>query len=188
MDAIQALLSRRSIRKYTDKQIEKQDLLSIIQAGIHAPNGLNRQAVHITALHSAQKIAALEQHILHIAQNLPDEEETAALKQGILENHFHLCYGAPTFIIVSASSQSIAPEMDCAVCMENMLIAATALGISSCFINTLFRLVPTPTIQSIMEHFGVPKGNVIHCAAGFGYGAEQPAPHSKRQGAFTIVE
>ncbi|MDD3668904.1 MAG: nitroreductase family protein [Alphaproteobacteria bacterium] len=187
MDAIEAIMKRRSVRKYLDKQISAADLDTIVKAGQNAPNGYNRQAVYITAIHNADKLKELEKILKEVAVNLPSDPESIFFKEKWAENGSKLCYGAPTFVIVSAAPNSKFPEMDCAVCMENILVAATALGIASCFINTLFKMIPLATIKSVMADFGVPETHTIHCAAALGYSVETPAAPKRAAANLTII-
>lgn len=188
METIEAIMKRRSIRRFSDRQISKEDLMTIIQAGRYAPDSYHKQAVHITAIHSPEKLKELEAIMKEIVANMPIDPETAFFKDRWVENGSRLCYDAPTFIIVSVAPNSKFPEMDCAVCLENMLIAATGLGISSCFINTLFKLIPLGTIKEVMANFGVPDTHTIHCAAAMGYGAVIPEAPKRNGENITVIE
>lgn len=160
MHTLEAIIQRRSVRSYTSQQISESDLEKILEAGIHAPSGMNRQAVHITALHNPTKIHTLEEAI---------QKDFLKINESVSGYQVNLCYHAPTFIIVSASADSIAPELDSAAALENMLLAATSLGISSCWINLLVGKDHLPTIRSVLSSFGVPPQNKVYCCAGFGY-------------------
>ena len=50
------ILSRRSIRNYSDKQVSETDLHAILKAAVHAPSGMNYQTWHFTAIQNAEKL------------------------------------------------------------------------------------------------------------------------------------
>ena len=62
MDILDLMKERRTIRKYQDKQIPKEDLEKIIEAGLYAPNAGGRQGTLIYAIHNkdlAEKVGKL---------------------------------------------------------------------------------------------------------------------------------
>jgi nitroreductase len=115
MNTLTAIATRRSIRKYLSKQIDGNDLNTILGAGSSAPVALgNYSNIHFTVI---QNKAILAQ--------LADEPEGKAF------------YGAPTLILISAAKTPY-PNIEffnagCA--LENMFLAATSLGLGSVFIS-----------------------------------------------------
>lgn len=179
METFEAIFSRQSIRAYLPDQIPLEDVLKIIKAGLHAPSGMNKQAVHITAIHSLEKIRQLEDAV-HLAlrqtqENLPEYEHP-------------LSYRSPTLMIVSVSPESVAPEMDAAAAQENMLLAATALHISSCWINLLYGKDSLAPIREILTEFGVPSENKVICCTALGYADSLTQGTLKKNERFNIVK
>lgn len=179
MDTFEAIFSRRSVRAYLPDQIPVDDLLKIIKAGLHAPSGMNRQAVHITALYSSDKIRRLEVAVHQGLQQMQEDLPAYANP---------LSYSAPTFMIVSVSPDSFAPEIDAAVAQENMLLAATALHVSSCWIHLLNGKDGLAPIREVLTAFGVPPENKVLCCAAMGYAESLIKLTPKNNTAFNIVE
>lgn len=179
METFEAIFSRRSVRSYLSDQIPMDDLLKIIKAGLHAPSGMNRQAVHITVLHSLDKIRRLEVAVHQGLQNMQED---------LPEYESPLSYRAPTFVIVSVSPDSFAPEIDAAVVQENMLLAATAMHISSCWVHLLNGKDDLAPIRSVLTEFGVPPENKVICCAAMGYPDSLVKLTPKNNQAFNIVE
>ncbi|MEA5027755.1 MAG: nitroreductase family protein [Sphaerochaeta associata] len=61
---LQSLLSRRSVRNFTDRQIQDEELDLILQAAILAPNGRNQEPWHFTALQDAKKLRKLDELVV----------------------------------------------------------------------------------------------------------------------------
>ena len=62
--AMESLLSRRSVRSFTEEQIADEDLLLILEAGRLAPNGKNQETWHFTALQDPKKLRSLDELVV----------------------------------------------------------------------------------------------------------------------------
>ena len=69
-DIIESILTRRSIRKYTTRQIGDKDLNIILEAGKYAPSSGNSQSWHFTVLQNKEKLLQLNEHIKSAFENL----------------------------------------------------------------------------------------------------------------------
>lgn len=103
---IDAILSRRSIRKYTDEPVSPDDLNQIIQCGLYAANGGNHQVVHLTALARRDLLDQLTALVRGEFLKMPPQEE---LYQNIAIRNAHnrpdsydFSFHAPVVIIASA--------------------------------------------------------------------------------------
>ena len=84
-ETIQDLKTRRSIKKYKPEQITKNELIQVLEAGMNAPSGMNRQAAVMVAVQEPETVKKLS------AMN--------AAVMGVSSDPF---YGAPTVIVVLA--------------------------------------------------------------------------------------
>ncbi len=183
---IQALLERRSIRKYTDKPISAADRDAILQAGLHAPSSKNTQAWHLTVVEKPDVI-----------QDITREVKAAILRAGVTkyeglaksENYAVNFRAAPLFVIVSADPDGTpCPGEDCACLLENMFLAAHSLGIGSCWINQLGCVTDEPEFRKFVTSLGVPAAYKVQGSACFGY-ADGTAPKAppRREGTINYV-
>jgi nitroreductase len=79
---------------------------------------------------------------------------------------FNIFYNAPLLIMVFSHPSAFSPQIDCALAAENMMIAARALGIGSCWIGLGS---PLGQVASIMTDLGVPEGCKLVACLIFGY-------------------
>jgi len=123
MDLFQAIAQRHSYRgQYTAASVSRADLMQIVQAGIQAPSGKNEQVTSFVIVDDpacrAQVAAILNRPVTNTAQ---------ALIVCVTDNR-------PVFEGISFAAE------DCAACVENMLLAITALGYASVWIDGALRL------------------------------------------------
>lgn len=135
MDVFEALYSRHSTRDYLPDIPPDEVLSALIDAAIRAPCAVNRQAWRFTVITNHVKLAeiAARAKIYMTAQRplaLPE-----ALYQKLADPDFPLFYGAPALIIIAATQDGPWIEADCALAAENLMLAATAKRLGSCWIG-----------------------------------------------------
>lgn len=119
-ETIQDMKNRRSVKEYKKEQIKEEELLEILEAGMNAPSGGNRQSAIFIVVQDQQWIKRLCQLNAKIA--------------GAPEG-FDVFYGAPTLIVVAADKNAPDAVKDGSLCIGNMLNAAYALGLGGRWIN-----------------------------------------------------
>ena len=135
MDIIKA---RHSIRKYIDKQISREDLDKILEAGNYAPNAGGGQRSMMVALHNKKlttyvgKLNMAHFDRAHLAGNYVSKEQPSTIDDPTIKNGF---YDAPTVICVFSQDNFLFKTADAFCMMENMILQATELGISSCIVS-----------------------------------------------------
>lgn len=180
MDSIQ---KRRSIRKYEDRQIEKNDIEEIIKAGMLAPSAKNRQPWKYIVYCGSAKAELLDK----MENGLVREERTEAalpLLMNGLPDAFHtlkIMRQAPVLIMILNTNgisifekigvdervTEICDSLSIGASVENMLLRATELGIGSLWIaNTCF------AYKELVEFIGTEKQLVG--AVALGYADESP--------------
>lgn len=183
---IEAILSRRSVRKYSGTPVQQEILSQIIEAGQYAPSGMNAQSWHFSVIQNQEKLEALEATVY---KALTRSEDPYLKKMGAL-SEFNYFYGAPVLVIISnaANSISLSPVSDAALAAGNMMLAAHALGLGSCWVHVLTRLREVPEVREALKALGVPKGNVVCSALSIGY-PEGPLPKAmdRREGTVNYV-
>lgn len=167
---IEAILTRRSVRKYKKVQVEEDALNAILEAGRYAPSGMNAQSWHFSVIQNHEKLIELEKIVYNALNNSSDEY----LKRMGSIADFHYFYEAPTLVIVSndANSISASPVSDSALAMGNMFVAAHSLGIGSCWIHILTKLRDVPEVKQMLSDLGIPAGYVVCGASTLGYSDE----------------
>jgi nitroreductase len=124
-EVMDAIVSRRSVRSFSDEEVSANAVSSILKAGLYAPSACNRQPLFIVGLASKDKVKAFKD-----------------LLDGGKE-----FYGASAIIVIFKRSDDHLAELDCGAAMENMLLAAESLGLSGCWIHCLRDKMNTPENQ-----------------------------------------
>lgn len=160
MNTLEAIAKRKSTRSYKAEQISEESLAAIIQAGCAAPIALAKyDSLHITVVQD-EKI---------IEQIFDQAQEAVFAAIGVKKS---LNYGAKTLIVVS----SLPPHregMDYAnggIVIENMVLAATDLGIDSCIMGAPIAALAGNAALSKM--IAIPEGFTPVLGAVFGYATE----------------
>ncbi len=185
---INAILSRRSVRKYQPKQVAEALLTAVIEAGRSAPSGGNAQLTHLIVIQNAEVLRELiSVSKTEFAKMVPDEHTYAGLRSTIEHAHipdfpFDYLYGAPT-LIVTAHKQGYPNAMADSVCvLQNMMIAANALGLGSCYMNPVHWLDGSEGFRTFMYTLGLEREETITGGIALGYPAENPGPPLPRKG------
>ena len=127
--AYENLLTRRSVRKYKAEQISDAELDAVLRAGTYAPTAMGRQSPLIVAVQDSGDIARL-----------------SAINARIMGTGSDPFYGAPTVVLVLAQAGNRNGVQDASLVMGNLMNAAHALGLGSCWIN---RALETNTRSSV---------------------------------------
>ena len=170
-EVIKNILERRSVRKFSDKQISKDDLDLIIKAGLYAPSAMNKQTWQFTVLTKTEDIQELAKAI---------EKE--------LGREGYDMYKPTVLIIPSNGKDSKFGRDDNACALENIFLAASSLGIGSVWINQLHGICDVPEIRALLDKHGIPNHHVVFGMAALGYSAEtEPRAIERGLGKVKIV-
>ena len=156
---ITALKTRRSIRRYKPEQITDEELKTVLEAGTWAPTGMGYQDPWIIAI-----------------QNPALMERISRMNREIWGRDIDPFYGAPTYVLVFGSDpQKWANSVyDGALVLGNMMNAAHAIGLGSCWINREREMFSSEEGKVLMKELGLPEGLVGIGALALGYPASFP--------------
>ena len=171
-DALKNLFTRRSVRKYSPKQIDDAELLTVLDAGTYAPTAMGRQSPIMLAVQDPADIAELER--------INDEIRGTPGARSF--------YGAPTVVLVLYPTGRPSGVQDGSLVLGNLMNAAHALGIGSCWINRIRETFERPDGQALLKKWGV-EGEwtgVGSCILGYPEGPE-PSPAERKPGYYRII-
>ncbi|WP_296241569.1 nitroreductase [uncultured Faecalicoccus sp.] len=164
-DLIQMFKTRRSCKAYTDQKVEESVLDAILEAGTYAPTGMGRQSPLIVCV-----------------QDQETRDKISQLNAAIMKTDIDPFYGAPIVVVVFGDTRVPTYRDDANLVMGNLLNAAHAAGVDSCYIYRAREVFQTPEGQELMKQWGIDPayegiGNVI-----LGYGKpEGIKPAAKRK-------
>lgn len=136
MHVLQAIRERRSVRDYTPEPVTAGMIYQLITSASWAPSAMNEQPCHFTVVTDAALLdeisARAKAWLLRCASAIP---RAAHFQDLWRDADFHLFYHAPALIIISAPTQNQWAVEDCAVAAQNLMLAATSLGLGSCWVG-----------------------------------------------------
>ncbi len=159
MEAIEAILGRRSIRNYQDRAVEPEKIEVLLRAGMAAPSAGNQQSWRFVVVTDRDQL---------------DRLAVATPYSGMLAH-------APLAIAVCGDTTSKKyPEdywvEDCAAAMQNVLVAARALGLGACWLGYHPRQERKDEARRIL---GLPKNLDTLGVASIGYPSEEKPPSDR---------
>lgn len=163
-EALEVLCDRRSIRRYKSKQISREEMDAVIKAGVCAASGKNLQSAIIIAV-----------------QDKETRDLLSRLNAAVLGSKSDPFYGAPTVLIVLAEANSPYAVQDGSLVMGNLMNAAKAVGLGSCWINRAREVFDSEDGKALLKKWGVEGewigiGNCI-----LGYPDEDPAMKPRKE-------
>lgn len=167
---VENIMSRRSIRSYKPEQIKAEELEKILECGINAPSGLNKQTWEVRVIQNPEFIAEINQGFVNYAASL-QMEGSASRSQ---EAGFSVFHGAPTVILV-ASNNTTYSAVDCGLLGQNILLSAEAMNIGTCVVGGVTAYLNTPDAKAnIVPRFNLPEGFEPLYTIVMGYKNESP--------------
>ncbi|MCM1091011.1 MAG: AMP-binding protein [Butyrivibrio sp.] len=170
---IQALLSRRSVRRFTDRDIPEDVLEMILRTGYHAPSGHNMQSWRFTVLTKQEDI-----------QRLKQQTKEAAERSKV---YFYGFENPRVVILVSNDKRNPCGCQDASCAAENMMLAAYSYGIGSVWLNALMTLRDVEPVKGVLDDFGVPKNHIVWSAVALGYPYREGGELKKRMDVISYV-
>ncbi len=157
-------MSRRSVRKYLDKPVEHEKLVTIAKCGINAPNGMNKQQWAVRVVESADFINGTTEIFRKV---MPE--------QVARDRNFKNMYRNAPAIIVVASPADGSGKVDVGLMGENMILAAQSLGLGTCCLGGPVRFLQTNVeCKPYLEKLNIPSGYDIAYILAVGYPDETP--------------
>ena len=139
-EVLNALKSRRSVRCYREEPVPADILAQIIDCGRYAPSGMNRQSpviLNITDRAVRDRLSELNRQI------------------GAWQAGFDPFYGAPNVLCVLADRSVGTYLYDGSLVMGNLMLAAHALGVASCWIHRAKEVFESPDGKKLLSALGI---------------------------------
>lgn len=164
-DAMKVLLERRSVRAYTDEKVDPAIVDQILEAGLYAPSAMGRQGVVMVAVENEEMVAKLSK-----------------MNAAVMHADRDPFYGAKCCILVLADKDvSLYPQMDGALVMGNLLNAAYAQGLGSCWIHRCKEMFESEEGKALLQEWGLTGQyeGIGVCILGHADASPSPAPRKE---------
>ena len=187
-EVIKNMLERRSVRKYKKEQIKEEELDLILKAGLYAPSAGSRQGVLFVVSQDREtneKLGRIKK--AHFNGRISDDKIYISKEQPSIADDVTIMnafYDAPTVVTLFAPKNFVFAESDCSIAAENMLLAATSIGIGSCYIGAAWESFDDTFGQEILKKWEVRTDyrGVCHIILGYPLDEHKPVAKPRKEG------
>lgn len=157
---IENIMTRRSIRQYKDGPVDRETMQTIMECGINAPSGQNRQSWEIRVIDNPDVMAEI---VDLMAEGNPDADK------GMIKGCFR---NAPTMVFIANDPSYDFSVIDCGILSQNIMLSGWSLGVGSVCLGSPIRFLRNA--PEAIERLGFSKGYTPVICIGMGYPAESP--------------
>jgi len=192
------MASRRSCRNFKDRPVERTFLDDLARIGVTAPSATNSQVWTFTLLSSRETLLDLGERVLRFYRGLNRMAESPVLRsllkimgKNALDTYYReyygtvkeaiadweqrlkdrLFHGATAAIVVGSRPGGMSPREDAFLAIQNILLAAHAMGLGSCLIGFVVEAMKRD--RSIQRSLGIPDEEMVHGVIALGYADER---------------
>ena len=166
-ETVRTILSRRSVRDFTDKPVPRALLDVILQAGIYAPSGYNIQTWRFTVMQGQDQIQELKEAMGRVAR----EKRV----------YFYGFNNPVVVVLVSNDRRNADGIQDSSCAAQNIMLAAHSFGVSSVWINALMTICDEPEIRALLRGYGIPDTHIVWASIAMGWPAQPGKLLAKKQ-------
>ncbi|MGV1014082.1 MAG: nitroreductase family protein [Methyloceanibacter sp.] len=135
MELLEAINGRRSVREYTDETVSDAVVRELIDAAIKAPSAINQQPWCFVVVKQQALLTRISDqakaHLLKASLGAPAHP----FRDMLNDPKFHIFYHAPVLVVIAACEPTDWAVEDCALAAENLMLAAYAKGLGTCWIG-----------------------------------------------------
>ena len=136
MEFSEVIAGRRAVREYTNEGVDELTIRQLIDAAVQAPSAVNEQPWSFTVVRDQRLLDRISHESkAHMLANMPAGTHSDHFQTLLSNPNFHVFYHAPTLILISAHMQGPWIVEDCTLAAENLMLAAYAAGLGSCWIG-----------------------------------------------------
>lgn len=171
---IENIMSRRSIREYKPCTVARDTMQTILECGINAPSGMNRQSWEVRVVDNPE---VMDEIIKLMAAGNPDVDP------GAVKGCFR---GAPVMVFIANDPAYDFSTIDCGLLSENIMLAGWSLGVGSVCLGSPVRFLRNA--PEALAKLGFSAGYTPVICIGMGYPAESPDAKPRDAGKVKFVE
>ena len=168
-DLIDLIKTRRSVRLYTEEPVSEELLEQVLEAGTFAPTGGGHQSPVIVAVTDPETRERLRQ-----------------LNAAVMGRDADPYYGAPVIVVVLADGGRSTFVEDGSCVLENLMLAAHALGLSSCWIHREREIFDSAEGKALLREWSLPETLRGVGAIALGYAAEPEGAAAPRKDGYVV--
>jgi nitroreductase len=152
MNVDEAISGRRSVREYTTQGIDEHTIGHLINAAILAPSAVNQQPWTFTVVRDQGLLDHISRDAkAHMLVTMPESPQSDHFRSLLNDPNFQIFYHAPVLILISAEAHGPWLVEDCALAAKNLMLAACAAGLGTCWIGFAQSFLNTPEGKKALD-------------------------------------
>lgn len=160
---IENIMARRSIRQYSQEPVDREVMTKILECGINAPNGQNRQSWEVRVVDNPELMQEIKDAMAAAHPDMPAQAVAGSFRN------------APTMVFIARDPSYDFSAYDCGLLAENMMLSAWSLGVGSICLGSPVRyLKDNELCKPYLDKLGFSEGYEFCLCIGFGYALESP--------------
>ena len=174
-EVIENIMARRSIRKYKAEPVDREIITKIMECGINAPNGQNKQSWEVRIVDDPQLLEEMSQAM---AEAHPENRQAKG------------CFrGAPVMVFIARDLSYDFSAYDCGLMAQNMMLSAWSLGVGSICLGRPVRLLKDNELcKPYVEMLNFSEGYEFCLCVGLGYADESPEAKPRDMGKVKFID
>lgn len=171
---IENIMTRRSIRKYAEGPVARETMQTIMECGINAPSGQNKQSWEVRIVDNPD---TMKEIISLMAAGNPEADP------GMIKGCFR---GAPTMVFIANDPSYDFSVIDCGILSQNIMLSGWSLGVGSVCLGSPIRFLRNA--PEAIEKLGFSEGYTPIICIGMGYPAESPEAKPRDMGKVRFLD
>jgi nitroreductase len=181
MSIFEAILSRRSVRQYRSRQVSQETIRILLEAAVRAPSAMHQEPWGFLVVQDRkvlQKLSDISKPLFIKEATHKCIAQASKLLNQYKQSDFNIFYNAGTLILICGKSAAPFYDADCWLAAENMMLAATAMGLGTCVIGTA---IPALSLLEVKSELNIPENFTVVTAITLGYPDDQIKPVTRKK-------
>ena len=173
MEVFSCMATRHSTRKFKQADIPQELLAKVIEAGRQAPSGKHKNQSRFIVIRKKEVlqelIALVQQEFAKMEVTPENDDNFGGVIRAAKKGGYVFMYNAPVLIVVANKRDYGNKYADVSCAMQNMMLAANALDLGSCWINQLRWLQDNPVLRAYLQKLGMVEDEEVCASLSIGY-------------------
>jgi len=181
MSTFEAILSRRSVRQFKSRMVSHETVRILLEAAVRAPTAMHQEPWGFVVIQNSkilQKLSDLSKPLFIKEATQKFYQQASNILEMFRKPDFNIFHNAGTLILVCGESTAPFYEADCWLAAENLMLAATAMGLGTCVIGSALSAL---SLSEIKDELNIPENFTVVTAITLGYPDDQIKPVSRKK-------